>query len=124
METIKELLQLKGVTIELLVKLPYGIGIEHCITTVDGNKRFGFISNPVLFARISYNGEFAFTLCQDEFPDHINVDISDALVRLEQKTIAFLNNGFKLCEGTSWHSYALGQRDSHLSHLPKIFKGV
>lgn len=124
METIKETIEIKGVTIELVVKLPYSPGIEHCITTVDGKKKWGFINHPVLFADICYHGKFAFTLTRKEFADHIKVDISDALIRLKEKTIVFLNNGFKLNEGTSWHNYAIKQRDSHLTYLPRIFEGA
>ena len=124
METIIETLEIKGVTIQLVVKLPYGTMIEHCITTIEGKERWGYISNPVLFAHICYHGKFAFTLTRKEFADHIMVDISDALASLKEKTVAFLNNGYKLNEGTSWHRYAVKQRDSHLAFLPEIFKGV
>ena len=124
METIKETLEIKGVTIELVVKLPYGTMIEHCITTVDGKERWGYISNPVLFAHICYHGKFAFTLTRKEFADHINADISDAMAKLKAKTVEFLNNGYKLNEGTSWHQYAVQERDNHLAFLPRIFEGV
>lgn len=124
METIRETLEIGAATIELVVKLPYGTMIEHCITTVEGKERWGYISNPVLFAHICYHGKFAFTLTRKEFADHINVDISDALTRLREKTVAFLNNGYKLNEGTSWHERAVQERDSHLAFLPRIFEGV
>ena len=124
METIRETLEIGAATIELVVKLPYGTMIEHCITTVEGKERWGYISNPVLFAHICYYGKFAFTLTRKEFADHINVDISDALTRLREKTVAFLNNGYKLNEGTSWHERAVEERDSHLAFLPRIFEGV
>ena len=124
METIRETLEIGALTIELVVKLPYSPGIEHCITTVDGKEKWGFINHPVLFAHICYHGKFAFTLTRKEFADHINVDMSDALARLKEKTVAFLNNGYKLNEDSSWHKYAVKQRDSHLAFLPRIFQGV
>lgn len=124
METIRETLEITGVTIELVVKLPYGVGIEHRITTVEGKEEWGFINHPVLFANICYHNKFAFTLTRKEFADHIMVDISGALTSLKEKTVAFLNDGYKLNEGTSWHQYAVKQRDSHLAFLPEIFKGV
>jgi len=124
METIKETIKIKGVTIDLVVKLPYSTMIEHCITTVDDTKKWEYISNPALFANIYYHGKFAYTLTRKEFADHIKVDVSDALTSLKEKTIAFLNNGFKLNEGTSWYNYAVEQRDSHLAYLPRVFEGV
>jgi hypothetical protein len=124
MEKIKETIEEKNVRIELKVLLPYSPGIEHCITTVDGNKRWGFINKPTLFADIYYYDKFAFTLTQKEFADYIMVDITNSLSSLEKKVIAFLHNGFKLNEGTSWYDYAVNQRNSYLAFLPNIFKGA
>ncbi len=124
METIKETIEIQGVRIELKVLIPYSPGIEHYINTVEGKQKWGFIHKPTLFADIYYHGKFAFTLAREEFADHIMIDISKSLSSLEKKVFNFLNNGFKLAEGTSWHDYAVNQRNSYLKFLPQIFKGA
>lgn len=124
METIKEVIKIGNARIELKVLLPYGTMIEHCIKTVEGKERWGYISDPTLFADIYYNNNFAFTLTRKEFADHIKIDIYQSLNLLKEKTISFLNNNYKLCEDSNWHERAVVQRDSHLEFLPRIFKGV
>ena len=107
--------------IDLKVVVPEAYYLEHFIDGLNG-RRWGFLSNPTMFADI-YNkaGEFQFTLTQKEF-DHIKIDITNDLNILKFKTEYYIKYEFDLNEDSkSWNEYALMVQKNHIAHIPTLF---
>lgn len=122
MKYITQTLKTDVCSINLKMIIPYSNGIEHSINGLNG-KKWGFISNPTLFADIlDKNGKLLFTLTQKEFSEHIKIDISNELNILKFKTEYYLKNEFPLAENTDWNNYALMMQKNHLNHYNKMFQ--
>jgi hypothetical protein len=110
--TFKEIIIKNNVKVVLKLVVPDFMYMEHNITTLDGDDKWGYISKPVYFAEIYNHGKYMFTLTKGQFADHLNLEIDSELAKLRFKAIYHLRHEFNVSD-----EYGVMMQQHNLSFL-------
>jgi len=99
--------------VKLIIKLivPDFLYMEHNITTIDGDDKWGYISKPVYFVEVYSHGKYMFTLESTDF-DRITVNIDQPLALLRARGLDHVQHSFNTSD-----EYGQMMQEHNLSHL-------
>jgi hypothetical protein len=109
---LTETVNVNNVKIVFKLIIPPYFFLEHTITTIDGDEKFGYIQKPVYFAEVYFHSKYVFTLESKEFNDHINVDFNQPLNLLRARGLDYVQHSYNTSD-----EFGCMMQKHNLSHL-------
>lgn len=109
--TLTEVINLNHVKLIVKLIVPDFLYMEHNITTIDGDDKWGYISKPVYFVEVYNPIEYLFTLESNDF-DRITVDITQTLDLLRARGLDHVQHSFNTSD-----EYGVMMQKHNLSYL-------
>ena len=110
--TLTETINVNNVKLIIKLIVPDFLYMEHNITTIDGDDKWGYISKPVYFVEVYFYNTYVFTLEEKEFDDHINVDIDQPLALLRARGLDYVQHSYNTSD-----EYGQMMQKHNLSYL-------